>query len=242
MPLKFDAGHVFDSGLTYDSGPPGPVVPVPTRKIHRMNPFNLDLKNKTPEEKVALGDNHITSMDGNTYYPAANRQPTDAEMLAARDGLATSISERDALQTQLEAKEEEILAKEVTFDATISGRANHCAAAQLDNPTAWASTGLPLKSAPTPVGDLPAPENLKAKMSTKEGEIIVSWRSVYGARMYKLQMMVHGSGTWTELVMQSQVRFTVKGLISGTQYAFRVLAMGPRGEGPWSDEAVSRAP
>lgn len=243
-PITFDSGHLFDAGLKYDAAAPGPGPGVPTTKRtnRSMNPFKLELNRKTPEEKVAMGAGHKVAMTDNDFYPVPNRLPPDAELDTAQADLVASLAHKSNLETQLAQAEEDILAKVEIWDAAYTARANFCAAAQPDNPTAWASTALPMKSEPSPIGDLPAPDSLRARKSEKDGEIIVSWRSVYGSKMYKLQMMVHGTGNWVDVVMQPQVRFTVKGLTSGSQYAFRVLAMGPRGESPWSDEAVCRAP
>lgn len=208
-----------------------------------MNPFKLALKKKSPEEKLALGATHITCMEGNEFFPEDTRVPSDAQVQQAQDELAATAAEVDALRTQLEAKLQELAVKEAAWERVISARADYCAAVAPKNPPAQASTGLPLRASRSPVGALPAPGNVRARMGRKEQEIQVLWGAVHGRRVYRLQMREHGSNApWQDVATQTLPRFIVKGLTSGTRYSFRVLAHGPRGEGPWSDEAVCRAP
>jgi hypothetical protein len=55
--------------------------------------------------------------------------------------------------------------------------------------------------------------------------------------------MLHtGDGVWQAVKSVTASKFTVTGLTPGAVYAFRVRAVGAAGVGPWSDEAVRRAP
>lgn len=208
-----------------------------------MNPFKLALKKKSTTEKLSLGATHIRSMDGNEHFPEATRVPTDDQMQQAQDELATTAAEVEALRAQLESKLQELARKEAAWEQIITARAGYCAAVAPKNLPALASTGLPLRAPRGPVGALPAPENVRARMGKKEQEIQILWGAVYGRRVYRLQMREHGGNApWSDVATQTLPRFTMKGLTSGTRYSFRVLAHGTRGEGPWSDEAVCRAP
>ena len=208
-----------------------------------MPKFKLELDHKTPAEKVQMGRTHITSMTGNASFPAATRVPTDAQMLAATDDLD---ARNTAVDNALIAWKQAILARdasEIAFDTVITARAGNCEAVQPTDNAALASTGLPMRGAPAPVGNLPAPEALKATMGDQPGEIDLSWDPVRGASSYIIEGREHVDGTpWVQKKVVQQSSYTVTGLTSGTTYCFRVRAIGSSGEGPWSDEGVKMAP
>jgi len=118
-----------------------------------------------------------------------------------------------------------------------------CEAVTLNDVAKPSTKGLPLRSDPTAVGDMPAPSNLRATMGDKVGEIDLAWDAIYGASSYIVECREYSPSTgWSQVKLLRQSRHTVTGLTSGKTYAFRVSALGPKGEGPWSDEAVKMAP
>ena len=242
MPLFFDTpAQTFDSGLLYDQG--AVVVPGKLKHHKTMNKIKLELQKKTVPEKTSMGTTHITAMTGNASFPVASRLPTDAQVQTAQDELIAADAAVGVAETVWKQRIQERDVKEAAWDAMFTARANNCEAVAMDDLAALVSTGFPLRSTPSPVGALPAPGNLRAEMATMPGSIDLTWNSVAGALVYKIQCMEHGSaGGWAEVKTQSQVTCTVTGLVSGKTYAFRVLAIGPKGEGPWSDEAVRMAP
>jgi hypothetical protein len=91
-------------------------------------------------------------------------------------------------------------------------------------------------------GQLTAAANLRATMGDLEGEIDLQWDAIYGAVSYIIECREYNPATgWSQIKFLKQSKFTVAGLVSGKTYAFRVRALGPKGEGPWSDEAVKMA-
>ena len=149
---------------------------------------------------------------------------------------------RSVEQAKLKQAQESRLLKEAAFDTAITARALYCEAAQPDDDAALASSGLPLRGEPQPVGDMPAPANLRATMGDQSGEIDLQWDAIYGASSYVIECREYSPPTgWSQVKFLNQSKFTVTGLTSGKTYAFRVRALGPKGEGPWSDEAVKMA-
>lgn len=245
-PLTYDTpGLTYDSpGAFYDDGgvgpEPGPYQPA--GKHTTMSKFKLDLKNKNVNDKLSMGDNHITAMTDNPHYPVATRVPTDAQVQTAQDDLEAANAAVDAAETVWKEKIQDRNFKEATWDLVITARANNCEAVTPTDLVALASTGLPLRSAPTPVGVLPAPTGLEARTNGFEGEMELTCDALNGAHTYEWQCRLHTDGTpWQPVKSTTTRKVTVTGLTPGEVYAFRVRAIGTAGPSPWCDETTKRA-
>ena len=208
-----------------------------------MTAFKLELHKKTVLQKLAMGATHITAMDGNANYPEATRVPTDAQFQTAQDTLQSTSDAAAAAESAWKAAIATRDASEAQWDTLIKARANNCEAVTPNNLVALSTVGLPLRSDPTPVGPLPAPANLRATMSEMEGEIDLQWDTVHGASSYIVECKEHDTPQpWHQVKVIKQSRCASTGHTPGKIYAFRVRALGPQGEGPWSDEAVKMSP
>jgi hypothetical protein len=96
----------------------------------------------------------------------------------------------------------------------------------------------------TPIGPLPAPENVKAVPGAFPGTIKVSCKAINGAKFYPVEARPHDDPTapWVQLSVDSKYRQTIAGPTPGVEYALRIAAKGAAGQSPWGDEAVCRAP
>lgn len=93
------------------------------------------------------------------------------------------------------------------------------------------------------MGDLPAPDDLRAAMGDVDGEIDLVWDRVRGASAYVVQMCPDPTrGDWTQAALSTSSKATVPGLTSGQTTYFRVAALGAAGQGAWSDVASKMAP
>lgn len=208
-----------------------------------MTAFKLALNKKTVLQKLALGAAHITAMNGNANYPEAARVPTDAQFLAMQDALQSASEAVAAAENAWKAALATRAALEVDWDTMLKARASHCEAVTPQNLVALATTGLPLRGARSPIGDLPAPADLRVAMGAQVGTLDLRWDAVYGAGSYILESREYASAQpWQLVKILKQCRCTSTGHTSGKTYSFRVRALGTQGEGPWSDESVKMAP
>lgn len=103
------------------------------------------------------------------------------------------------------------------------------------------SGGWQLRGAASPVGPLPAPQNLSATGGDQEGEVDLGWQPVTGRDTYLAEHATSATGPWTQFYVGKKSSCSATGLTSGTLYWFRVRAIGTAGPGPWSDPAQTRA-
>lgn len=246
---RFDSSARFDEHLTYDSGPgPAPWTPniKSKSKSKLMNKFKLELNRKSVEEKLTMGTQHInasTAEPAVTFYPAVNRVPLNAIIQAMQDELQTASDEVDSAEVIWKQKIQARDAKEAAWDQSLTARAAYYEAATPNNMEALASVGLPLRAAPTPIGDLPAPANLRGAARDIAGEVDLRCKTLKGAGSYEWECRLHtDAGVWEHVKISLSASIRVTGLTSLTLYAFRVRGIGSAGPGAWSDEFVVRAP
>lgn len=106
--------------------------------------------------------------------------------------------------------------------------------------------GLGVKALAVPIGDLLAPENLRATFGDNAGEIDLSWDRVRGAGGYLIDMRESGTTAWLAAEPSKKSRTAVEGLTPGNIYEFRVPDLGAAGarrleQRRLEDGAVARA-
>ncbi len=208
--------------------------------------FKLELSKKTVDEKLPLGTQHInasTAEPAVTFFPAANRVPPNANIQTLQDELQTTSDEVASAEVIWKQKIQARDAKEAEWDLALTARAAYYEAAMPNNLEALSSVGLPLRAAPTPVGDLPAPANLRGAPRDIAGQVDLRCKTLKGAGSYEWECKLHtDAGVWEKVKISLSASIRVTGLTSLTMYAFRVRGIGSAGPGAWSDEFVVRAP
>lgn len=243
---RFDSHAHFDQHETYDSGSgPAPWKPQ-IRTNHKAMKFKLELGKKTVEEKLTLGTQHInasTAEPAATFFPAASRVPLNAAMQVFQDDLQTAADEVASAEVVWKQKIQARDVKVAEWDQALTARAAYYEAAMPNNLEALSSVGLPLRAAPAPVGDLPAPTNLRGTPRDIAGQVDLRCKTVKGAGSYEWECKLHtDAGVWEQVKISLGASIRVTSLTSLTLYAFRVRAIGSAGPGAWSDEVVVRAP
>ena len=191
---------------------------------------------------VALARNVGTNSTGNTSLPGVQSE------LA---GLATAADETETAQLDQTAKQQVAQTATSTVSAkkiALLDKLNRVGAkVDLDasgDPTIIRSSGFSVAGTPAPAGPLPQVGNLGATAGDATGQADLNWEPVENNHGYIIQMTTTptNAASWQQVANSSASKVTVTGLTTGTQYWFRVAALGVGGQpGPFSDAASALA-
>ena len=194
----------------------------------------------TPTALVEKVRNCITLTTGNAAFPSPT--PTLAELKAATDAL-DAVNQTYAFNRGRADKDlrdsafADLRNLTEVFAGYVQGASNG------DKDTIL-SAGLGVRRSPQPVGELPAPKNVRALVTPYPGRIDVIWGGVPARLMYRLEQCSgdpNDPANWTTVLYTGKNRHVVEGLESDKVYHFRVVALGAAGASPVSDAASAKA-
>ena len=182
---------------------------------------------RAPLHLAAFGESHTTAMAGNPNFPEpVPSMPDFAFFLGDFEGLLAKI---ENLRVEMKNLTEQKDRSRAALSAAFSQRGQYVEVSSNGNPDVIATSGLPLRKARTPVGQLPWPGGLKVEQSQVVGELIVRWAAVGKARGYLLQCAEVEADlprTWTNVYTGGKLTSNQKPLTPGKTYEFRVAALG----------------
>ncbi len=199
----------------------------------------LGLDGLTPMEVVEHGRAHVIALTGNAVYTTPT--PTLVVIGAACDALeaaeiavTTNGGKQDYIIRNQRLEELKELIREL---------AGSVQAVSQGDEVKIASAAFATRKLPEPSGVLPAPGDLRVRITTKPGELNIRWDGVKDRRIYLLE--INDSDPLVEanfklLLMLSKNFHTATGLTSHKSYSFRVCAIGADGQGPWSDIGTAK--
>lgn len=200
-----------------------------------MYRVKLAFSKLTIPEKIQKAGNVAGKLDGNEHFPAPD--PSVAEIEAAVKAL--DGAHKDAMDGG-KSKTVTMHDREGDLDDIMVRVGAYVQNTSKGDREIILSSGLEVRNTPSQSHPAEAPENLSGKPGTDEGEVILSWEAVDSARAYTAQVSTDGGATWTACGVSTKGRLTVGGLASGSKPLFRVAAIGPLGQGPWSDAAQGK--
>lgn len=210
----------------------------PTQKNKTMK-IALALQTKTEPQRIILARQIAASMLANAAIYGTS------EPNAAAINLAADTAEADALDKEVkdQAAASATTKKEGSFDI-LDETVTKAASWTEDNVLIAADIEkvFTLQKERTPTTSIDQVLALAATLGDKSGEVDLSWDAVLKASSYEIQLRLAGTTDWTHAKVTGSSSTTIKGLISGSLYQFRVRAHGPHElEGEWSDIAEKRA-
>jgi len=200
----------------------------------------LGFTRATPTVLVDKGRTIVSKMTDNITYPTPI--PALAAVTAACDALDTANQahlfnggklEREARDTAYTALKD-LLRELGGYVQALSG----------GDKDKILSAGMDVRQGPAPIGQLPAPGNVRALVTPYAGRIDVKWNGVRGRSLYEVYVCdgdPNVAASWSMLALTSKNRFVAEGLTSDRVYYFRVVAQGAAGASPVSDLAKAKA-
>jgi hypothetical protein len=189
-------------------------------------------------EKCERGTTIITMSTDNPNVPG--NAPLLAEFSAVQDELYAAelavMSARQTLAQMVIARD----AVEKRWDGKIAQLAGFTQAATGGKATAISSAGFGVRGVNARPQPLPAPENLQASTNGFPGRTKLTWDVLDGAMVFLVEMTLDPNGQvdWKRMKTSTKTTCEVDGAIPGKPAWFRIAAVNPAGQGPWSVAAM----
>ncbi len=200
----------------------------------------LYLSELTPEEKVNQAHT-INNLMANHVAEFPTPKPT----LTAYNGAANNVGARLATISIMEQNletERTLLADDVAkLDDLTTQLASYVENVAAGDAAVMELAGFKLANPPTPIGQLPPPQDLRGQTASIDGVVNLRWKRVRGTKSYFVECATNPNGPWNQIDVTSRASATATGLTSGTKYWFRVRAFGTAGFSGWSDPAQKMA-
>lgn len=224
-PVRYDNNQRYDTpGLHYVTDDPPPTPTPGKAKV------KLELQSRTDGDLIGFGHSHDEAIDLNPKFPTPEPTALAFEAaLAAYESKVAEIENHRIAGKNLTADRDALRG---TFEYLFNLRGEYVQITSQGDGNWIASAGLPVRNAPTPVGILATPQNLRVDLTNDEGVMIVRWDSVTGAKSYMLEyaeVVNNVAVNWTLLYMGGKFSTRRTGMTVGKTYAFRVAAVGGEG-------------
>ena len=210
----------------------GVIMNNPKKSYVQIAPSTLPV-----EAKITLSRTIVLDMTGNPLF---------ADTPVPLAGLSKSTDELSALHLQLVALRKQVLQlgsaeKEKSFEvgSMLTDLGHYVQVKSQGNPVVIRQSGMPIRKAPTPVGVLPAPSDVKASNAGGAGQVTVTWKPEKGARGYRVEQCADPPTEAGFHVVDIAVKavLLVEGLPTGAKLWYRVRCQSAAGKGKPSEPA-----
>lgn len=236
IPVPWDVlGDLWDTeGFTWDMD----VIPETSNK--HMSQIKLAVSSISDEDLLTLVETICNCCTGNVNFPTPN--PTLIAMTAAATAGRTSLAAELQAHDLAKLKTTERKTTMATLRAMTVQFASYVDNTSAGDAAKIESAGLQVRKTPTPVGPINPPNNLKVLTGPSEGDMRINWTNPKHSVSCELQQC-NGSptATWESITITTRGKYSVSGLTPGSQYSFRIRAIGTAGPSPWSDPVSKKA-
>ncbi len=202
----------------------------------------LALKDESVVQKIAQARAIVKAMTGNATFPTPS--PGLGAVGTATTKLETDYNVLQNLRQQAQAQTVIVAASKAALDEVLSRLGAYVSTITNGDETAIRSAGMDVRNATVPIGQLPAPIDLRVTTGDRDGEIDVQWKRVKGANSYVVEQTADAAAAtgWKSAGVTTKSKQVLTGLTTGQKYWFRVAAIGAAGQSPWSDPSTKVAP
>lgn len=204
-----------------------------TMAIIATNTSRLSVVNKCERGKTI-----ITMSTDNPRVPGneaalAEFSAVQEELVAANDAVVAAQGALRALLTRRDGIEKK-------WDRQIAQFAGVTEAIANSDPGAITSAGFGVRGVNARPQPLPAPENLQASTNGFPGRTKLTWDVLDGAMVFLVEMTLDPNGQvdWKRMKTSTKTTCEVDGAIPGKPAWFRIAAVNPAGQSPWSVAAM----
>jgi hypothetical protein len=187
------------------------------------------------DAELIVDSGHVyTSMSGNAAYPTP--LPTLANLFAARAAFIAAVDAARGNRIGIAARREQ---RQILASA-LRTLAHYVQVASVGNLPVLLSSGFPAQRSRTaPVGELPAPENLRLTRGKVSGQAIARCRAMTHAKAYQWRIAATATPTaWGPVITTFAASNVFNGLAPLTSYIAEVCVVGKAGPSDWSEGAT----
>lgn len=201
-----------------------------------MAQVKLGFRALTIPQKIQVSKSIVTLMTANANYVTPN--PTLLVVTTAITNLEKAF---EAAHDGGKAKTAFMRTQEKALISVIAQLAAYVQVASVGDSNIILSSGMQVKTSRTIPQPLPQPVSVKVTTSSSEGQVTLKWKPISTAAAYVVQQSLDGNTNWADSGNSTKSNITVTGLVSGSKASFRVAAIGPKGQSPWSSPARGMA-
>ena len=204
--------------------------------------IKLNFARLSVPEKIALTRRIVTKMTGNPHF--ISPQPPLTAITAAADALEQAESEAQTARQEAKAKTTIRNNKEDDLGRVMTQEVGYVTAVSGGDEETIQSAGMDVRATPAASTTPTQPAALSATGGDHDGTMDLSWDPVVDAASYVIEISPDPvtADSWKHQGVSTRSTFTVTGLPSGSRIWFRVAAVNPNGQSPWSDPATKIVP
>jgi hypothetical protein len=222
-----------DAATTPPPATTPPATSTPTGKARVAVSFLL---RASDAELIVASLCMITAMTGNAAYASPN--PALADIVAARNTFITAVNAAKDSRLAVTVRRKQRIAL-VTLLRNLALYVQSTCGGDLST---LLSSGFSAQRSRQPIGELPAPANLRLTRGKVSGQIVARFEKLPRAGAYEWRYATTAAPTvWVTANATLAARTTLDGLVPGTQYIVQVRAVGTAGPSDWSDAVVLMA-
>ncbi len=225
---------------SWNTGTWDQLLPAPKEKGAKMPKVKTGVSRMDEADVLLMVGNIISKATGKTELVPS---PVTLAQLAALKGEGQDVLDAEALAIDdLVEVRTERADKFAEIRVAVDGFAQHAGTVYKHSKALLQAVGLDVANPPTSPGVLPAPVNLQSYTGDMEGTIFLQWELVPRRGWYEVECATILTGPWIRVYADKKSRTTCALLTPGTEYFFRVRAMGGTTVfSAWSDITRKRA-
>jgi hypothetical protein len=206
-----------------------------------MARVKTNLSHMNVPNEVAFTRQVVTKMTGNATYPTP--APALAALTTGANDLETAYNAALAARISSKQATSNMHAKQKALSALLIQEAAYVQNTSAGDQTKIESAGFEVSNANTPIGALPAPQDVELDANVNPGNMGVRWKTVHGAASYIVERATDGpSLDYITVATPTIAKALVNTMASGTRYWFRIAAVGAAGPGEWTLPVSKIAP